>query len=261
MFENILLEQTQKELLAVLVEAARKLQRTERRRFRYTLSSAGHVIRHPGLPNGSYLSYITDINALVREGLIEMEWTDKYSASLDVTPRGFKYYSWMRQQDGEPVHHIETHTRSLLDEASAQSHAEAYAKWREAESKLWESDSERAHTVIGHLCREAVQTLVSQLIADYDVGEVDPDPAKTVRRMKCVLKSTKPNTSKTCWQYLDALLSYWGATMDLIQRQEHGAQKEGEELLWLDSRRVVFNTAFLMLEINSVTSSLQRRKK
>lgn len=48
---------------------------------------------------------------------------------------------------------------------------------------------------------------------------------------------------------LDALLVYWGAVNDLIQRQEHGATKEGEALRWEDGRQVVFQTAVVMFEI------------
>lgn len=48
---------------------------------------------------------------------------------------------------------------------------------------------------------------------------------------------------------LDALVVYWGTVSDLIQRQEHGAQKEGEALRWEDGRRVVFQTAVVMFEI------------
>jgi hypothetical protein len=39
---------------------------------------------------------------------------------------------------------------------------------------------------------------------------------------------------------LDALIVYWGEVLDLIERQEHGGQKEGEPLTWEDGRRAVF---------------------
>ena len=45
--------------------------------------------------------------------------------------------------------------------------------------------------------------------------------------------------------FLDALLTYWGTVSDLVQRQEHGAKKEGEPLMWEDARRVVFQTAIV----------------
>jgi hypothetical protein len=49
---------------------------------------------------------------------------------------------------------------------------------------------------------------------------------------------------------LDALLAYWGEVNDLLQRQEHGGQKEGEPLTWEDGRRAVFHTAIVMYEID-----------
>jgi hypothetical protein len=48
---------------------------------------------------------------------------------------------------------------------------------------------------------------------------------------------------------LAALLAYWGTVSDLVQRQEHGAQKQGEPLTWEDTRTVVFQTAIVMFEI------------
>jgi hypothetical protein len=49
-------------------------------------------------------------------------------------------------------------------------------------------------------------------------------------------------------EILDALLAYWRATDSLIQRQEHGGQREGEPLTPEDGRRAVFQTAVVMFE-------------
>src|SRR5439155_2241153 len=51
--------------------------------------------------------------------------------------------------------------------------------------------------------------------------------------------------------FLDALIGYWGAVSDLVQRQEHGGQREGAELTWHDARRVVFQVAMVMFEVDS----------
>jgi hypothetical protein len=45
-------------------------------------------------------------------------------------------------------------------------------------------------------------------------------------------------------------VDYWGTVSDLVQRQEHGAQKQGAELTWEDARRVVFQTAIVMYEVS-----------
>ena len=49
--------------------------------------------------------------------------------------------------------------------------------------------------------------------------------------------------------FIDALIVYWGTLDDLVQRQEHGAQKEGEALSWEDARRLVFQTINVMVEL------------
>ena len=49
--------------------------------------------------------------------------------------------------------------------------------------------------------------------------------------------------------HLDAVIVYWGTVSDLVQRQEHGAAKEGEALTWEDARRVVFQTVNLFHEL------------
>jgi hypothetical protein len=47
---------------------------------------------------------------------------------------------------------------------------------------------------------------------------------------------------------LDALVTYWGTVSDLVQRQEHGAAKEGEPIGREDARVTVFQTAMVMFE-------------
>jgi len=49
---------------------------------------------------------------------------------------------------------------------------------------------------------------------------------------------------------LESLVSCWEAAIDLVQRQEHGANKEGEPLVWEDARRVVFQTMMVMYELD-----------
>lgn len=51
-------------------------------------------------------------------------------------------------------------------------------------------------------------------------------------------------------QHLQTLRAYWSSTIDLIQRQEHGATKEGVPLEWEDARLVVFSTMVSMAELD-----------
>ena len=59
--------------------------------------------------------------------------------------------------------------------------------------------------------------------------------------------------------YLDALLAYWGTMSDLVQRQEHGAAKEGQLLVWEDARRVVVGTLIVMTEFVSAIHPTQHK--
>jgi hypothetical protein len=69
-----------------------------------------------------------------------------------------------------------------------------------------------------------------------------------------VLDQHRPRVGTTAAPFLVALLAYWGTVSDLVQRQEHGAQKEGGPLVWEDGRRVVFQTAIVMFEVDRALS-------
>jgi hypothetical protein len=47
-------------------------------------------------------------------------------------------------------------------------------------------------------------------------------------------------------------VAYWGEVNDLLQRREHGAQKERELLEVDDGRRAVFHAAVVMYEFDGV---------
>jgi hypothetical protein len=93
--------------------------------------------------------------------------------------------------------------------------------------------------------RDAAANMSAELVRPPP--SVDPDPAHTVARIRAVISETiSPSRLR---DFADALITYWGTTNDLVQRQEHGAQKEGQPLDWEDARRVVFHTAIVMFEI------------
>jgi len=68
------------------------------------------------------------------------------------------------------------------------------------------------------------------------------------RRIRAVLRQHGARVGSTTTPLLDALVGYWKAVSGLAQRQEHGGQKEGRDLVWEDGRRVVFQTAVVMFE-------------
>lgn len=133
-------------------------------------------------------------------------------------------------------------------------YSEAFAKWRDAEAVLWQDESVKNLTTIGHLCREAMQLFATRLIDLHGVKGAEPDRAKTVNRLHSVIDARRPSVSSRHAGLLDALVGFWRAVNDIVQRQEHGGQKSGGELTWEDGRRVVLYTALVMGECDRILS-------
>jgi hypothetical protein len=94
--------------------------------------------------------------------------------------------------------------------------------------------------------QEFADTLYEQVI-----GKPSEEPkASTVKRIRAIIEAKSTETGKTITAFLESLLPFWGTVSDLIQRQEHAGQKEGEPINWEDARRVVFQTANVMFEIH-----------
>ncbi len=251
MYDEILLEQEQESLLFALVEASRNIPKDQRQKFMFIQTAGDSWIRHPGLP-GSFSAYLGDVEILANEGLINLTYSPGGTPNFDVTPRGFRYYEYLKQNESEPYQRLNGHTRNyLMTNNFRQNYPVAYQKWAEAEQILWSSDSQRQLTTIGHLCREALQEFVTILVNKYNLQVVDKDKAHIVARARAVLNAIGEKLGKSERQFLETLIEYWGAVSDLIQRQEHGGQKESQELVWQDGRRVIFQTAMVMLEFDN----------
>ena len=134
----------------------------------------------------------------------------------------------------------------------------AYENWSEAERLLWSATSDSEFSTIGHKLREALQDFASALVDIHHPPEVNPDTTKTLDRLSAVLVQCHPELGERRRRQFDALFNYWRVTIELIQRQEHGGQKEGEPLEWEDGRRAVFQTAVVMTEMVGL---LKDRKK
>ena len=260
-FENILLEKEQKELLSIIVEAARNVPREQRSKFHAigVFDATQHMLIHQGFHNREEWAYLGDIEALGRAGLLALTRTDRDSILFDVTPLGFRYYEYLKQRSGQPIQRIEMQSRNYLKSVYfQQKYVTAYKKWTDAEAKLWSSDSEQQLTTIGHLCRESLQEFATSLVDQYKPQKVDQDKVHTVARIRAVLDSQSDSLPKTVKPFLDAILVYWGTVSDIVQRQEHGSQKEGQPLVWEDARLVVFQTIVVMYEISN---ALERSKR
>ena len=250
-----LLEPEQEELLVALVEASRNVPRERREKFLANESHDGSSVLHAGFPGGEAAAYMGDIEVLARAGLLNSSRDRMGTVSFDVSPQGFAYYTRIKQRQGEGAERVQETIRDYLAAASfRQRYPEAFRKWSEAETMLWESDSAGKLTTIGHLCREAMQAFAEVLAGTHQPDKQVGDKAKTIARMRVVLDSLKDQLGSKEKPWLDALLAYWGTVTDLVQRQEHDTQREGGELVWEDGRRVVFQTAVVMFEVDRSVS-------
>jgi len=247
-FSRILLEPEQEELLLSIVEAVRNTPREERRKFLVLQTSGGDFLDHPGMKEGESKIYYGDVEELGRQGLVAIRLSSSGTPIFDVTSLGFRYYEHLRRKKGEAVQRVETTVREyLISPEFRAKYAEAFAKWSSAEDLLWGTDTQEQLTTIGHLCREALQAFATSLVERYQPPDVDTDKTKTKARLRAVLYATQLGTKRKT--FLEALLAYSSTVDDLIQRQEHGAYKDGEQLVWEDGRRVVFQTMITMFEI------------
>jgi len=245
-------------MLGILVEAERNIPRYQREEFVFYEMLGGASINHSGLPNGKSEANIIDLKILEREGLIIITSNFKHGWGFGVTPAGFKYYEEMILREKHPIRAIEREVTEYLESSEfVKKYPKAFEKWQNADTLLWSGSSERQLTTIGHLCREAIQEFMSTMIAEYNLKTDEPEKDKTVSRLRAVIASRKEFLQGSETEFLDALLSYWGTLSDLIQKQEHDSQKEGESLIWEDGRRVVFQTAIVMFEVDRSLSRNQ----
>lgn len=254
---EIVLEKEQEDLLLALVEAARSVAREERQKFIVLRVGNMHqdILHHQGLPDGQILVYYGDVEALSRTGLVSLTYGSSGTPLFDVTPEGFQHYERLRKRAAQPIARVEAAVRSFMDGSRMTSeYPEAYRAWAEAEAMLWGAETGEKFTAIGHSCREVLQHFCTRLVSKYSPANIDPDPAHTIARLKSVLAIRRQSLPSGLAGFLEALIAYWGTVSDLAQRQEHGAQKEGDALLWEDARRLVFQTAVLMYEVDRALS-------
>jgi integrase len=123
-------------------------------------------------------------------------------------------------------------------------HPHAYEHWSRA-SELMRAGPEKNATTIGHECREALTRFALDLTSRF-VDDGDHSFKGSIDRLRAVVKATGPHSKKVA-AHLDALIVYWGTTLDLAHRQEHGAERN-EALDAEDARRLVFHTMIVMYE-------------
>jgi hypothetical protein len=246
------LEDEQKKLLAKFVEAHRSAPPEYRGDFfaSETMGDPQASFIHSRVQRLGFKGSRADAEVLASVGLLRMSWGSRGTRKFYVLPEGIAAYEQMIA-DVSPVESVERDIVAYLSDADfKKNHAAAYSKWDQAALLLRSADSGAHLTTIGHLCREAQQAFAESLSAQHRVDVSTIEPAKTVARLKAVLRAGSATPGATEAAFLEALVAYWGTLADLVQRQEHGAQREGGPLGWEDGRRVVFQTCVVMYEID-----------
>jgi len=257
MYDDVVLEAEQIGLLFSLIDTVRRVPREKRIKF-YTMqqSDGTFVVAHPSLQGWNIIALLGDLEALHHVGFVNLTSQGTGSYVFDVTPRGLKYYEVEHTKDASVAERIERPLGSFTNgERFRTTYPLAFDKWSKAESRLWADDSASELSVIGHLCRESMQEFVTILVEKYKPKDVDKNKTQVIARLKAVLRQRADDIPSTLRPFLDSVVLYWGTLNDLIQRQEHAGQKEGEPVTWEDARRIVFHTAIVFLEIDRLITT------
>jgi len=149
----------------------------------------------------------------------------------------------------DPFERVRDEARhALASKAFAEQYPGAFDAWAAAERLLWEDATDTNRTTIGHNVRDAAQRFATALVEQHGPPKVDPDQTKVELRLGAVIAMHRERLGDARRRALDALGDLWEANNRLIQRQEHGASKEGAKVTWDDARRIVYLTMFLMVE-------------
>jgi hypothetical protein len=241
---SFFLEPEQLALFEELLEAWRSVPREQRHPFMFVRTLGAEIVQGNGInrtvPDG-------DMDVLSAEGLLAFR-----GDTFTISPRTVALYREWKANQVEPTADIEEQIHRYLDrERFCERYPEAYRRWKEAAVLLWGEDSTQELSTIGHKCREAVQEFATALLTLHELTDANPDKAKTRERFSTVVNARRPVIGAAKSDLLDALFDYWKAAGEqLVQRQEHAGQREGEPLTWEDGRRVVFQTAVLMFEVD-----------
>ena len=245
----MVLEPEQEDLLAKFVEAHRTIPKEDRGEFLGVRSQGPDLFLHIS-NKASFHGSIPDAEILAHYGLLRRSYNRQGDPTFYVMPQALVHYA-ERKASSPAVDAVQENLLSYLDGPEFQSrHPIAHQKWEQAVTRLWEEDSAQQLTTIGHLCREVMQEFVTSLAARHQVDLSDLPVDKTVKRLQRIVDKKRDGKRAAELALLDASIVYWGTLSDLVQRQEHGAQKENEPLTWEDGRRVVFQTCVVMHEIS-----------
>ena len=247
------LEPEQEQLLIPLVRQPRDIPRDRRESF-LLRSLGGDEIQGGNLASPISSS---DVEHLGASGLLRIHaHPDGTQASFTVTPEGLEHYAAIRRHHRNPT---STGRRSgsspTFESADFRSACPAaFQRWREAEELLWVPDSGDHLTAMSsrfpaRRCRSSPAPLVTTSTSHMIARSKPTDAGSRLGS----LADACARLVKGELSLLNGLFEYWRAAVDLVRRQETVMKKEGEPLGARDGRRVVFQTANVMVELHRAT--------
>jgi hypothetical protein len=189
-----------------------------------------------------------DFVTIANTGVLQVE-PMKDASSFVISPLGRQFYAELTQDDQGQTAQIEEDVWRYFDtQEFQQAYPDTYLKWKGASQAVWSSDGAREFSAVGLLCREAMQAFATELIARHGVERANDDLAATRDRFSAVVNARRSDIGDRKSTLLDALFDYWREVGNLVQRQVHANERQVEELVWDDGRRVVFQLGFVMFE-------------
>jgi hypothetical protein len=244
------LKPQQEKLLLELIHAERNAGESNRSPFYATQTFDGADVTHPGFAGRNHRIYWGDVQGLLQYGLVMPTKVDRNLVVFELAPEAYEYAKNIGVSSTEDP--AEAMALAYIDASQfATRHPAAFDAWRKARDAVAVGGSHTQLTEVGHWCREAMQAFMSDLVRSQGVRDADPNPAHTVARLRVVVLQRTSEIGETVAGFLNALMAYWGTLSDLVQRQEHGAQRDGEVLGWHDARRIVFHTLAVMHELDA----------
>lgn len=247
---HITLLERQRDLLVELVRASLRQPGAARRKFLLALTDDGEVLLHPGLPGGQMALSDGDVHVLAQSGLVRTTRPRRDTISCFLTPLAVAYHDQLESAEPEQVQRIGSDLLRLIDsERFQQRYPDAHKKWTAAEALLWR-DTDRELPKIGRLCRQAMYAFAFALVKRFRPAGTSVRAGDPVDQIRAVVgqQSGRLGVSRTA--LLEALIVYWAALADLLQRHERKAIEPREPINWEDARSVVLQTLMVFAELD-----------
>lgn len=244
------LTDSQTRLLFDVVEAYRKVNTTF---YMLRAMSEGDRLQHPGFEDEYHMSQ-PDALVLRNMGLLTVVRNDRNGAFHFIpSPAAYAAYEVLHCQMGDATAAAETDTRGYFEsEGFRTRHAVAFKSLDLAAQLVWNRNSDRKLSDVGHHCRVALQEFTESLLQCMGLVPDESDKERTRDRASQALFAARERglVGDTMETVLNALFQYWVAIYNLACKQEHAANREPAATDWEDARVLVFQSLFVMAEFD-----------